>query len=412
MFAHPRPTLTCLIPILLLLASIAAASSPGRAQAADPAALIDTDSAVRALCGERVALLGEPPIHGFGNTLAFKAQLVRRLVQQCHYNAVFFESGLYDFLHIDQERRSGHDVPTSMISNAIGGLWANKEVQSLVPFLRDEVNAGRLTLAGLDDQIGAGSYASRQMSSDLVQSLAGEEQSRCLAILERHMLWRYTQDAPYRISDKERIVGCLDEIKTQLSRTQQQTQSSQQSRAMVESLERNFTRNFTEDDFTNKDQEIRWFNDRDRSMYVNFEWLLHRLPPRSKIIVWAATVHTAKDLSGVAGFEQKIPLRSYIHKAWNHQAFSLAFSAYSGEYAFTHQPVRPLGTTPLSSLEAQGFTQNGSSTVYLSSGQLQGYGSVQARPLSLDFKTAHWDRVVDGLILVRVERAPDWISPR
>ena len=146
-------------------------------------------------------------------------------------------------------------------------------------------------------------------------------------------------------------------------------------------------------------------------MYGNFEWLLRHLPPQSKTIVWAATVHTAKDLSGIAGFEDRVSLGSRIHKDWNEQAFSLGFTAYSGRYAFTHQPVRLLDAAPPSSLEAHVFAQNSSTTAYLSGSQLQSYGAIPARLLALDFNVADWDRVVDGLVLFRVEYAPTWISP-
>jgi len=66
---------------------------------------MDTGPAVHALCGKRIALVGEPPIHGFGNTLEFKVQLVRRLVEECHYNAFFIESGMYDYIHIERQLR-------------------------------------------------------------------------------------------------------------------------------------------------------------------------------------------------------------------------------------------------------------------------------------------------------------------
>jgi erythromycin esterase-like protein len=297
-----------------------------------------------------------------------------------------------------------------MISAAIGGLWANREVQALVPFLREKVNAGSLTLGGLDDQIGAGTYASREMSSDLVQYLQDDEKARCLAVLQRHMLWQYTKDAPYGPSDKEKIVGCLNEIMARLSATKERTGSLEESRAMVSSLQRNFARDFTEDDFTKKDQELKWSNDRDRSMYLNFEWLLHRLPPHSNVIVWAATVHTAKNLSGIGGFQGRVPLGSYIKKDFEDQAFSLGFSAYSGEYAFTYQPIRRLSDAPPFSLEGQIFTHSNSDAVYLSRKQLRKYNTVAARALGTDFKTARWNQVIDGLVIFRVERSPAWIK--
>ncbi len=47
----------------------------------------ETDRVVRDLCGKNVAMLGESPLHGFGKTLEFKVELVRRLVDECHFNA-------------------------------------------------------------------------------------------------------------------------------------------------------------------------------------------------------------------------------------------------------------------------------------------------------------------------------------
>ncbi|WP_334268885.1 erythromycin esterase family protein [Edaphobacter sp. HDX4] len=390
---------------------ISAAGLSAQDQVASPATnTAEIEPIAHILCGKQVALLGEPPIHGFGYTLEFKVQLVRRLVDECHYNAIFVESGVYDYIHIERELRSGHDVSESMISAAIGGLWANREVEAMVPFLRERVKSGRLTLGGLDDQIGAGSYASLQMAPDLVQPLHGDDKARCLAILQRHLLWKYTKDAPYGPQDKNNMLGCLSEIQTQLSSAREDKRSIEEDQAMIDSLQRNLARDFTEDDFTNKDQKLKWLNDRDRSMYLNYKWLLAQLPPKSKVIVWAATVHTAKNLSGVEGDEGRIPFGSYIHNKRKDGAFSLGFSAYSGQYAFIHQPIRRLGDAPPSSLEAQIFAHTNSDVVYLSGKQLKKYNSVAARPLGTAFTTAHWDRVMDGLVLFRAERAPAWMK--
>jgi erythromycin esterase-like protein len=401
-----------LVFIVLLLIFMGPASAGASGQAASPAKEIaDIGPVVHALCGKRVALLGEPPMHGFGKTLEFKVELVHRLVEECHYDALFVESGTYDYINVEKKLKSGEDVTDPMITAAIGGLWANKEVQSLIPFLREKVKAGSLTLGGLDDQIGRGTYAQREMSSDLMQYLEGDERSRCLAILKKNMLWQYTDDAPYSPSDKAQIVGCLDEIESRISQPgESKKQWAEEDKAMIASLERNFARNFVEDDFTKSDQEVMWMNDRDRSMYLNFQWLLSRLPRNSKVIVWAATVHLAKDLSSVDGFEGRVPLGSYIRRDFGNRAFSLGFSAYSGRYAMVHQPVRQLSTAPDTSLEGQVLAHHDSDTIYLSRKRLLKYGPVTARPLGTSFKTARWDKVFDGLVFFREERAPEYLS--
>ena len=82
----------------------------------------ETDRVVRDLCGKSVAMLGESPLHGFGKTLEFKVELVRRLVDECHFNAFFIESGIYDFLNIQRRLKSGQEVTEPMVAAAIGGL--------------------------------------------------------------------------------------------------------------------------------------------------------------------------------------------------------------------------------------------------------------------------------------------------
>jgi erythromycin esterase-like protein len=399
-----------IVPLSVL---IGAAFLSAAGQTAGPATEItDIGPVVHELCGKSVALLGESPVHGFGKTLEFKVELVRRLVDECHYNALFVESGIYDYISIQKKLKSGQDVTDSMISAAIGGLWATKEVQPLIPFLREKVKAGSLTLGGLDDQIGAGSYASLEMSSDLVEHLQGDEKSRCLAILQRHMLWQYTDDAHYGPADKARIVGCLDQIEAHISQPGENTARwAEEDKTMIDSLRRNFARDFTEDDFTKSDQQVKWGNDRDRSMYLNFQWLLPRLPRHSKVIVWAATVHVAKDLSGVSGWNGGVPLGSYIRHDFGDRAFSLGFSAYSGSYAIVRPPVRQLSVAPETSLEGQSFANRNSDTVYLSRKQLGKFGLVAARPLGTSFKTARWDDVLDGLVVFREERAPEYLKP-
>ena len=405
-----RPTLT--IFTVIFLSFMGAASLPAVSQTAEPATEItDSGPVVHELCAKRVALLGESPVHGFGKTLEFKVELVQRLIRQCHYNALFVESGIYDYINIQKKLNSGQDVTDSMISAAIGGLWATNEVQPLIPFLREKVKAGNLTLGGLDDQIGAGTYASRQMSSDLVRSLPGDEKSHCLAILNRHMLWQYTKDAPYSPADKTKIVGCLNQIEARLSPPgKSDAAGAEEDRAMIDSLKRNFARDFTLD-LTKNDQAVMWRNARDHSMYLNFQWLQSRLPPHSKIIVWAATVHLAKDLSGVSGDGGSLPLGSYIRRDFGDQAFTLGFSAYSGTYVVVRPPVRSLSAAPDNSLEAQSFADLDANTVYLNLKQLRKLGSVPARPLGADFKTARWDEVLDGLVVFREERAPKYLDP-
>jgi len=355
----------------------------------------EADRVVRDLCGKDVAMLGESPTHGFGNTLEFKVGLVRRLVDECHFNAFFIESGAYDFLNIQRRLKSGQEVTEPMVAAAIGGLWATREVQPLIPFLLEKARAGSVVLGGLDDQPGRGSWAQREMPADLTASLAGEEKSRCLAILQRHMLWQYGSDSPYGPKDKALILGCLDRV-----------DRSEYAGAMVDNMKRRLARDFRADVPVGADMRVRDGNDRDRSMYLNFQWLMARLPAHSKVIVWAATIHVAKDLSGVSGNEGVISFGSYVRREFGDRAFALGFSAYSGSYALTGQPVRQLSAAPDDSLDGRLSAERES---YVALGELRKMGPLPGRALGAGFKTARWDEVVDGMVVFREERPPEFL---
>jgi len=372
-------------------------------------AISDADRVVHELCGKSVALLGESPLHGFGRTLEFKVALIPRLVGECHYNAFFIESGTYDFLNIQKRLQSGQEVTESMIASAIGGLWATREVQPLLPFLLDRAKAGRLLLGGLDDQLQRGTYAQSEMPSDLVAYLQNDEKTRCLAILQRHTLWQYTVDSPYSPKDKALILGCLDSIETNLAKAPSSTVPFREYyTAMVKSLKRPFSWDFRHDVPKGVDESILDRNDRDRWMYLNFQWLLSRLPARSKVIVWAANNHVAKDMGAIPTERAVVPFGYYVHREFKSRAFALGFSAYCGSYAMVGQPAQPLSAAPRNSMEAQAFNGRDSDTTFLSSKELRKLGLIPAR-LRSGFTTARWGDVLDGMLIFYEEHPPDFV---
>ena len=389
--------------MLVLVTACWGATFPLRAQDKTPATS-DVDLVVHELCGKRIALLGESPSHGYGRTMQFKAELVRRLVDVCHYNAFFIESGIYDFLNVQKKLKSGQEVTESMIAAAIGGLWAAREVEPLVPFLLQNARTGKVVLGGLDDQLGRGTYAQSVMPSDLVEYLQGEAKEQCLAILQRHTLWQYDAKSPYGPKDKALILGCLDSVQAAISKKQSNTDAYDT--AMVESLKRSFARDFPPDAQPGVDPATRVSNARDESMYLNFRWLKSRLPANSKVIVWAASTHIAKDLSGVPGQEHLVSMGSFIHREFKSQSFALGFSAYSGSYGMLRQPARQLSAAPDNSLEEQAFANRDSDTYYLNSNQIRKLGPVPARPLGSTFVAAKWDDVLDGMLLFHDEHPP------
>lgn len=363
-----------------------------RADAQLPPRLVDD------ACSRQIVLLGESPTHGFGASMRLKAELVRTLVERCHVDAVFFESGVYDFLKIEGDLGSGRPVGASTLMAAVGLLWHNADVAPLISFLADRANHGHLVLGGLDDQIGRGTYAQRSMAADLVRPLDGDEKTECLATLRKHTEWQYTADAPYSVTDRSRLLDCLDRIRSKLSR------SDTTDVAMTDSVARWLARDFSVGAGAAIDAQQ--FSARDASMFHNFQFLMARLPARSKVVVWTATVHSARDLSGVPGREGSRSLGSLIAREYGSHLFSLGISAHSGTFARTGQGPAALPDPPPASLEANALVRAHEDLRYLAKHDLGELGAVPSRLMGTAFVAAPWARIFDGVVVIREERPP------
>ncbi|MHA7630657.1 erythromycin esterase family protein [Corallococcus sp. M7] len=391
--------------LLLLIPLLSGCATPPRTEAPP---VSDADRIVRELCGKQMALLGEESHHGSSRTVAFKAQLTRRLVEECQYDAFFIETGSYDFLRIQALLKAGQPVSDDMLATAIGGMWASPEMAPLIPFLAGRIRAGTLVIGGIDDQINSGTWAQKEMARELISLFNGPGQAECGVAFDRHMAWRYDEAHPYTAETPKFLLGCATELESAFSRpgapvTQEQLQ-------MVRNLVRNLTREASARarKQAQPDAPRDWNADiaRDRSMFMNLEWLLSQSPQPRKAIVWTATVHAAKDMTSLESDDrQRIPFGTYVRERFGKQAFVLGFSASSGRYSIGTSPnTFDLAPATPDSLEGQAFLNHTADTRYLDGRQLRELGSRLARPLNYtSWMKAPWATVMDGLLIVREE---------
>ena len=389
-------TLSTIAAMLLVPATAGAAPT-----AADAGAL---EAAVRDLCGRDVALLGEAD-HGDGRAVEFKVALVRQLVTRCGYGAVFFEASQYDFLEYSRRARLGETVSPDMLASAIGGLWRfDAEFQPLLPFLNERARAGSLALGGLDDQLGsAGAFYSNDiMPEALAGYLPEPRRTECRTLLSRRTHWADNVRAE---PERSRALACLAEIGAALRQHHGGDRTTRVAHlGMVASFERFIARDvFVARDPADMNGYIRA---RDRSLYLGFRWLAGRLPPRSKIIIWSANAHVARDASSpeYAGAPN---LGALIRADYGARAFALGFSALAGMHYWTRQePSRPFAAAAPDSLEVRAMAGSDADTAYLGPARLATFGPMAGsfylhRPL-----TTRWSSALDGAVVFREERAP------
>ncbi|RYZ15479.1 MAG: erythromycin esterase, partial [Myxococcaceae bacterium] len=362
--------------LLLLLPLLSSCASSPRTEAPR---VSDADRIVRELCGKQMALLGEESHHGSSRTVAFKAELTRRLVEECQYDAFFIETGTYDFLRIQTLLKAGQPVSDDTLAAAIGGMWASPEMAPLIPFLSERLRAGTLMVGGIDDQLNRGTWATKEMARELISLSNGPGQAECGVAFERHMAWRYDEAHPYTAETPKVLLGCATELESAFSRpgapvTQEQLQ-------MARNLVRNLTREAAARArmLAQPEGPRDWNEDnaRERSMFMNLEWLLSQSSRPRKAIVWLATLHASKSMKGLeTDGRQRIPFGSYVRERFGEQSFVLGFSASSGSYSIGASPhTFDLAPATPDSLEGQAFLNHTADTHYLDGRQLRELGS-------------------------------------
>ncbi|WP_170135551.1 erythromycin esterase family protein [Nannocystis exedens] len=377
-----------------MLALAACAPGPGDSQA--PASRRgdagELDRLVADLCDKQVVLLGEGE-HGDGRTWEIKAELVRALVDACGFDALFIESGVYDFLALDRAHAAG-TATAQDVANAIGAVWSEaRETQAWIAYVHEAAAAGRLEVLGLDDQIHSTAfYAQRELPAALAAHLPPGRKEDCEARIARHVQWTYDEAHPHSQASQAGLQSCLAEIEAAVAKS---APATSEALVMTQNLSRWVARDFVEDRQTSS-------NARDRSMFANFEWHRQRLGAQRKAIVWCATVHAAKDLDGVAALRGFSPLGHYIHEQYGARAAAIGFSARSGATQPRGRPGREFSVAPPGSLEGRVLAPE-QPLRYLDGEELRALGSVDARPLGHEFHRAAWHEVLDGLVVLRRE---------
>ena len=391
----------CLKIALAALSSIALSqpTSSAPAYAGDQNALT---AVTHGLCPRSLVMLGESATHGDGHTEAFKVALVERLVDECGFDTVLFEANHYEFIPIARQLRAHKAVTVDQLSSAIGGLWKfDREFQPLVPFLLAKAQAGQIALGGVDDQLGqlGQDYANGEMVTELTGFLPQQERQSCSLALHRRIYSDYTAAAPYSPADRSQITACLSEIERVVTADMTTDPTGREERReMTFAVQRWIARDFTAD----AEQIV----GRDRSMFRNFTWLRQQTPRRRKVILWAATVHIAKQGDPTWADHTGTNFGSFVHQEYGTQSFSLGFSALTGSYRQSRRDIHEVPVPPQTSLEAQASQGVSSDTVYLGPSRLTALGIVPGAIFRHSYQTLPWADFLDGVVVFHEEWPP------
>ncbi|HET6587343.1 MAG TPA: erythromycin esterase family protein [Oleiagrimonas sp.] len=357
---------------------------------------IEMDRVVHAVCRKEIVLLGEDSSHAGATTIAVKVRLVKRLVNECGFRGVVFESQFYDMLNFEHDVADG-SATRQQLADAVGAVWSRyPSFAPLMDWLFRETDAGRVHVAGMDPQVGGVTayYSQKQLPADLSSVLVGTRRTECESIISRHDRWEYDDSHPFGAVALRHLRSCLRDIDHWLEAMEQRASPSL--RAMANSYT-NYLR------FAGGGGRGR----RDRAMYENLKRIRARWPNGTRVIIWCASVHAAKSLKALTSDMR--PLGSYVHKALGTRAAAIGFSALTGSYGHVggHGMPRSLSAVASDSLEACAFASGAPGALhFLDQAQLKAMGKVPARALAYGKShTLDWSKLFDGIIVLRKEIA-------
>jgi len=357
------------------------------------------DRVVAQVCRKQVVFLGEDAGHGGGQTLEVKVALASRLLKECRFNTVLFESPVYDFLDLERSITL-HTAAQAQLGDAIGGLWSTTaEVAPWVSVLFEAQLKGEVTVLGLDPQASGATqaFARRRLARQLASELDEPRRSMCHKEIERLTNWAFDDATPYDGATRRRLSDCVGEITLA---AQRKSKSGGESANVV--MAKNLARTLAM-------SEPNGLRVRELAMADNFDWARSRLGPGAKIIVWCATVHALKE---PRLRDQPERLGSHVHRLLGDDAVAIGFSAFSGSHGRQDQSPQRLEVAPPDALEAQAFADTSEDIRYLDREQLDALGTISARAITYAAsQRAAWGRLLDGIVVVRSERPPRYIRP-
>ena len=354
-----------------------------RTQDRTPQSIVD--GVVNAVCQKQIVLLGELPTHGEAHTFDAKSKIADRLMTQCGFTAILFEAPIYDFIGLERAAAARTAAP-EQLDNAIGRFWWTRELTSWRRALFEAATSQRVVAGGLDDQVSITSHYARAALPRLIAAASsGSAATECRQTVSRHVGWTYDAKDPFDEREQLRLQQCARNAAAAAGANRSFDAAD---RVMVESFARYADR-----------QRQGVTSDRDESMYQNLVWYLERLPANSRVVIWTATVHAARQRGSLS----QMPLGARVVGRWGDRVGAVGFTAYAGYTAMAGRPASPIADAPPESLEAT--TTSTSAWTLLDSERLRAIGRVPSRLLG-KFVSETWSDYFDVVVVIRQEVAP------
>ena len=296
----------------------------------------------------RIVQLGESG-HGVREFNQSKVRLVKFLHQEMGFDVIAWESGLFECWKADEMAATATARQTR--SRCTFGVWATEEVLELFEYIRETKATSRpLTLAGFDVQL-TGSLA-RQHGPDLLADVVGRVNASFGARM-RDTEIAFHDEYPAAVSgalfDRVVLRASIERLEAQYAFTARYDSVVKLIDANAAALAAAYPSNPATPLLARQlaAGRIRQLEGskvlssylaltiRDRGMADNVDFLLEKLYPGKKVMIWAHNAHIMHDRSSMTAPNQILPqsMGAYIAERWRSQLYTIGLFMYRGTAA-------------------------------------------------------------------------------
>ncbi|HYC37398.1 MAG TPA: erythromycin esterase family protein [Usitatibacter sp.] len=292
--------------------------------------------------GRRVVQLGESG-HGVAEFNWLKARLIRYLHRELGYDVIAFESSL-----------SGCDVADGLVVAApamevmrqcVFGVWHSTETLGVFEYLEATRKAGRrLTLAGFDIQNSGTARTEVARRLVALADAVSPELGRAIESHERRLGGQITREEADHMSRAYlALAKGLEDSRDRLGA------AGTSPRAIDLAIQESRSRSRLVHMAVYGRPTFESHRIRDEGMAENLDFLLDRLHPGRKVIVWAHNTHIARHDEG---FGQPHWMGSWVDRRRGREVYTIGIYMGRGAAAHNHRRHYAIAAPPADSLEA------------------------------------------------------------
>lgn len=287
------------------------------------------------LSKNKVLFLGEKS-HGEGTTTLAKTRLIKYLIDSLDYNVLAFESGIYDACIENEIVKSKNEGEYSFRAAFPYILSNTVEFTGMKELILKKVKTREISLCGIDCQLGAISYNTLITTiSDSLSRFGYSIDSTSAELINRYVWQRKSAKTRY-FDNKSDSLKLMDTFNKLIFYTQKLNNDTNNllNQAII-NLKTDLELHIM--DFYPTPMYLR-ASKRDKQMANNLLWILNHGGSNTKIIVWTASMHNArnvnliKDVSDTTFYNNYIPMGQIIYDVLGNDMYSLAFSASRGYF--------------------------------------------------------------------------------